>query len=137
MTDPLAELSALLGVEVFAVRRDPEPAPEWDHALGRPAPAVDAVTGKPRRRGWTVTFRHPDRGVTQRHLASSDDVRRPRLLAGWTGTPGLTSQCGRSALRLMHEIEEARDGCHGTAGPTEGTGGVGATAAGVRARTER
>lgn len=95
---PLRELSALLGVEVVAVRR----ASVMRHPTG---------AGLEQPKAWHVVL-----GDGRRCRASSREFRHMQHLnamAAWCGRPvamaALTSEDGRRALRLMHEVLEQDD----------------------------
>lgn len=95
---PLRELSALLGIEIVAVRR----ASIMRHPTG---------AGLEQPKAWHVVL-----GDGRRCRATSREFRHMQHLnamAAWCGRPvamaALTSEDGRRALRLMHEALEHDD----------------------------
>ena len=112
----LREVSALLGVGVIDVRRDPELLPVA--MPGGRSQHPDDAFGRPRTRGWTLWLAAPlprafGRLQPTMHLRSSAVLRSPRSLnvvARDLGRPAdaptLTAADGRRLLSLMHHVHE-------------------------------
>jgi hypothetical protein len=106
MTDQRSELSLLLGLTVLRVERElPADHPsrrEWDLTTGRLRPAREA-TGpydSVARQRWRLYLESEDGRRGWVALTSHQVRQRVRRI---TDVP----KAGRTALRLMHEIEEA------------------------------